>query len=258
MHTKGNWRRSTLLAAVVVAVAAILAAPAAALAAKATTRIVAPSSKTVYNNTQGVDSWSAPVTVKLQKKVSGKYRGFTGTVKVHLYDPSAEEWVYVGSRKSSSPTFYLPVRGKYRFSFAGSSTAKPSAGSTSIYENIGLTVGTPNVTIGAEVAGQYPVTVSYLINWNTMALDAVDGDPSGIIVWRDCYFRDIDNTMWAGYAYAGREIFAPGLVEFTYKVDAPELLARYMTLAGAYGDVDDRGSYIVEPTQVEGDHPVVP
>lgn len=125
---------------------------------------------------------------------------------------------------------------------------------TKVYENIGLTVSAPTVTIGSQVGGQYPVTVGYTVNWNTAALDETNGDAAGIIVWREGWLEN--DTDWAGWAYAEREVFVPGLVEFTYNVDAPELLAHYITQAGAYGDSWYRGDYIVRSAYVDGDYTV--
>lgn len=248
-------RRYVLLATAIVIVAALAAMPATALAAKASTRIVALKSKTVDRSTPGYNPWdTATTTVKLQKKVGGKWRSYSGYVKAYIYDPMAGGYVYLGRLKGSSISMPLVARGKHKFYFAGTSTTKSSVAYTRVYEDIGLAISGPSVNFSLT-GPEYTVTSTYVVSWNTEATDPTVGDPAGIVAYRRCEFEDAAYSLWGAWGYGEREIFAPNSVEFTYKVHQTEIdgLTRYLTWAGAYGDSFYRGDYIVEPIEALGD-----
>lgn len=255
----GNQRRLALLAVAALAVCALVAIPATAYAAKAPSRIVTATTKTILRDTVGVNPWPVTLTAKLQKKRSGKYRALTGTVKLYRWNPQSGEsgaYVYLGSKKGSSVSFSLPGRGKYRLYYAGStkSNTKSAAAYSNIHESIGARVSTPTVQVD-EIAGTGKswVTVTYDVSWNTEA------HPDPMVLNFQAYFEGVDDgglgTLgpWVSFE---REIFAPGTVEYNYKVENAELLDVLNTWGQLYAEDFFWGRHTVTPAPVEFEWPV--
>ena len=236
-----NWLkrgRPALLRVAVVMAVVLVALPATAYAAKATTRIVAVSMKNVIRGIPGYNPWpTTKLTATLQKKSGSRYVALkSGTVKLYKYNLATKKYDLVTSRKSSSTgglSFPISSRGKYRFSYAGSSTAKAATAYTTVLESIGNTVSDPVITIEAiPSTTQYWVNVTYEVNWNTEAWDGP------VVLYHTGEFENLDAsdniTDWSVWVEFEREILEPGTVEFNYKVEGTDRLDWLWSRAGAF------------------------
>ncbi len=243
-----TWKsgRLTTLALAVVVVGTLLALPAAAYAAKATTRIMTAKARTVHRDVPGVNPWPRTMSVKLQKKISAtRYGALVGTVKLYRYDPATRAYRYVTSRRGSSVVFTLTGRGRYKLTYVGSTKTKPSVAYSTVYETIGARVSTPTISVESipSTTTQSMVTVKYDMNWNTEA------HSGPVVVGFEGYFEDSNSTaVWVRFE---REIYTPGTVEFSYKVENTELLDTLNTWGYSYVDSYFGGACIVTPADVE-------
>jgi len=249
-----NRGRLALLAGAVVIAASLVALPATAFAARATTRIVVASKITVNNGTPGVTPWPKTLSAKLQKKSGTRYVAYTGTVKLYKWDRFAKIYRYKGSKRSSSPAFSLlsslesPGRGKYKLYFAGTTTTLPCTAYSTVYETVGDTVTGPDLTFVPFDATSTWVNVKYDITWNTEAWDGP------MVLGYNAWFEDdYAALVWVDF---NREVWAPGTVEFNYKVNNTDLLETLYTSAGGWVD-DYYDPYVVTPSFIESYH-VVP
>ncbi len=236
--------RLVVLAAAVLVVAMVAAMPASAFAAKAATRIVATKTTTVYRDTPGVNPWPSSLTAKLQRKSSGKYRAYVGTVKLYWFNPATKAYVLMSSKKGSTVSFSIAQRGRYKLRFSGSSKAKASTAYSDFYESVGLTLGSPTVSIEAIPATtKYWVNVSYPVSWNTEAF----AGPATVSY--EAYFDDgVNEAGWVTYY---RDVTAPGTVEYNYKVEGAELLTTLNTWGSAFVEDYLGGSHILTPATAE-------
>ncbi len=239
--------RLVLMACSLLAIGAMLALPATALAAKASTRIVAAKTTTVDRSTPGTNPWPVTLSAKLQKKVSGTYRAYTGTVKLYRYDPAEGRYVYITSKKSSNPSFEIARRGRYKLYFAGSSTAKSCVAYSSFRENIGLALGEPTIEVVNPSPGVARVSVAYPVSWNAEAFDGL------IKVEYMGMFDDSATIEYeaGSYTYSQREIATQRTLTFTYDIEQSEYLDTLDTLGTIYIDPQFDGGYIVEPLPIE-------
>jgi hypothetical protein len=248
-HALRRGRLGLLTVAVLVA-GALVALPATAFAAKAATKIVVVSLKIVDHDTATTGLWPVTHTAKLQKKSGSRYVGFKGTVKLYVYNVDTEKYVYVSTKTSSSSgslSLTIPNRGRYRISYAGSSKTKACAGYSTIKESIGDTVamvGTPTYDpIAGDPDNMWSMTVRYDVSWNTAAWD-------GPVVLD--YVSELENDpydgTWRDWVNFKREILAPGIVEFNWKVANPGEFDVLWTEAGAYVPWDE---YFYIPSDVE-------
>jgi hypothetical protein len=243
--------RAALLAAAVM-VAALVALPATAYAHSAT-RIVVAASKTVDRSTPGIDPWTtATLTARLQKRItSTHYHALSGTVKLYVWDMHDEVYAYTGlSRKGSSVSFPLSGRGKYKLVYGGSSTTKASSRVSTVYENVGLTLSAPTVSI-TPVAGsltQSWVTLAYTVGWNTEAWGG------RVVVDTEAWFQnDVDyEGIWIRYE---NEPWAPGTVEFNVKVANTDIMLNLRSYAYAYVD-EWYDPYVIASAYVDDTYPV--
>jgi len=230
--------RLALLSIAVVAM--LVAVPATAFAAKATTRFVVASSSTVNHDTATENLWPVTVTAKLQKRSGGRYVALKGaTVKVYRYDPATKKYVALPSRKSSSSgsvSVSVPMRGKYKLVYAGSTSNKSCTGYTTVYESIGASLSYPSISLDwVEGTTTFYMTVQYDVAWNTAAWD-----DSLAVCYEGYLYWDGRYSCWVDY---DRELFAPGPVEFKYKVDQSELLYTLRTTNSTFAF----DPYIVTP-----------
>jgi hypothetical protein len=244
------------LAVAVLVAGALVALPATAFAAKAATRIVVVSQRIVNHDTATTDLWPITHTAKLQKKSGSRWVGFKGAVKLYrstvviVNDEPTVKYVYVSTKTSSSSgslSLSIPRRGKYRISYAGTSKLKACTGYSTILETIGDTVemvGTPTYT---PIAGGPPymwwITVQYDVSWNTAVWDG-----PAVLFFQGELENDPFDAEWRDWVQFRREIFAPGIVEFNWKVENPGEFDVLNTGAGAYVPWDD---YFHTPSWVE-------
>lgn len=246
--------RLGLLAVAVFVAGALVALPATALAAKATTRIVVVSSRIVNHDTATTGLWPVTHTAKLQKKSGSRWVGFKGTVKLYRYNVNTEKYAYISTKTSStsgSLSLSIPSRGKFRISYAGTSKLKASTGYSTIRESIGDTVamiGTPTYTpIAGDPDNMWWITVRYDVDWNTAAWDG----PVVLDFLAELHNDPFDG-VWRGWVGFRREIFAPGVVEYNWKVVNPGDFHVLWTEAGAYVPWDE---YFYTPSDVEQNYP---
>jgi hypothetical protein len=229
-------RRLALLAVAIVATVALAALPTTAFAAKATTKIVVTATTIVNHATATTNLWPVTQTAKLQKKSGSRYVGFKGSVRLYRLNPDTGKYVYVATKTSSSSgalSLSVPMRGKYKIAYAGSSKLKACNGYTTLKEAIGDTiamVGTPTYT---PIAGGPPymwwITVRYDVNWNTAAWDG----PVVLDFEAELENEPFDDD-WRDWVAFRREIFTPGTVEFNWKVENPGEFSVLATAVRAY------------------------
>ena len=170
-------RGRTVLIVVAVAVAGLLVAfPATAFASKATTKIVVASSMRVNHDTATTGLWPVTLSAKIQRKSGSKYVALkSASVKLYWWNYVTEKYIYVLTKKSSSSgglALSIPIRGKYKVSYAGSSSYKSSTGYSTITETIGDTVSEPKIAL-TPIAGTTKswVSMTYDVSWNTAAAE---------------------------------------------------------------------------------------
>lgn len=163
--------------AAAVGLAALVMAPTAAFAAtKAATRLVVVTQTIVDNSAPGVTPAAPNVTVKLQKKVSGKWVALKGAIKLALYDSLDSSWTTLSTKTGSSASFPLYVRGRYRVTYAGSSTAKPATSYTKRIDMVGGAITPVSVTRSDLDETWTQITASYNCTWNVDAFPLFDSD----------------------------------------------------------------------------------
>lgn len=221
MHSEGN--RAAVLGRWAVAVSAImvmaaLIAPATAFGAtKAATRIVVTSKVTVDYSVKGVTPSVPSVSVKLQKKSKGKWVSLKGAIKMSFWDASSKTWSALTTKTGTTVSMPLPVRGKYRMAFAGSSSAKPATSYTKRLDMIGETIGTPNVEFTDIDATWVGVKVTYDTDWNTDEFPKYSTDGQ-LEIGCQVTFRNEAQGYYSGYAYFYQQIWEAGQVQFQYRV----------------------------------------
>jgi hypothetical protein len=230
MDAKGSkWAQRVLLVIAALTISAVMAMPATAVAAKAATRIVVASRTILDHDTPGSTPWPFSLRARLQKKSGTRYVSLSGAVKLYRYNWVTELWDYQTSVRSSSPAFTLTRHGAYKLVYAGSSTTKAATGYTTIYETIGETVTEPVISID-PIAGttQYSVSVTCTVDWNTEAW-------GGFLQLR--YRGSLEDGTDADGAWidVSRQIWAPGTVAFSYKVDAVDLRDYLKAKVGMWG-----------------------
>jgi hypothetical protein len=267
MDTGSSRRGRGALLAISVAIAAAMVAPPAVACAKTTTRILVKASKTVSNTDPLVDPWPAQtLSATLQKRItSTRYHGLSGTVRLYKYNLDTHVYDYTGlSRKSSSTgkvTFPIGNRGKYRFYYAGSSTMKAATKYSTVFEDIGLTVSTPDqpgditfTQIGTT--DTFWVNVVYTVGWNTSAWDpTVPPDNGSVTLDMEAFFRDEADTSEGDWVWYRRDFMEPGPVEFNFKVDVSQVTGFKVFDTSAFAYVDDIWDPYIVPFPNDPAHP---
>jgi hypothetical protein len=239
--------RLTLLAVAVVAAAALFAMPTTALAHSATRIVVA--SETILDN-MGVSPFPYALTAKLQRKISGThYHALSGTVKVYRYNPDTGLYVYKTSRKGSTVSLPIPERGEYKLVYSGSHTTKACTAYTTVYETIGDTITGPTISIDAVEGSltQSWVTLKYIVGWNAAAWD------DAVVFTCEAWFEN-DFGDQGAWVYAERKMVETGTVEFDFKVENSELLARLKSKGKILMEYFD--PYILPASEIIVDWPV--
>jgi hypothetical protein len=226
-------RHGRLGLAAVAAIAALVALPATAYAHSAT-RLVAVKTMTVDNSTLGLNPWpTTTLDARLQKRITRThYHALTGTVKLYQWDDYDEVYYYTGiSRRGSSVSLPLPGRGKYKLYYAKTSKTLASSAYATVYEDIGLTLDVPEITLSAVESSstQSWVTITYAVNWNPEAWSG------RVVVATESYFEDPLDDLYEGvWIYYENEALAPGSVEFNYKVANADALGVLASDGNAY------------------------
>lgn len=212
-----KWARLGLIAATV-AIAAMVLVPTAAFAAKAKTRIVVTSQR-VVNWNSGASATAPTVSVKLQKKKGSKWVALKGPIKAYWYNQRTG-WAYQGSLTTSILNATLNTRGRYRFSYAGSKTAKSCLAYTKRIDTIGDTVSAITAVIAPIDDTWTGVTVSYDVGWNTNAYPFFI-DHLVQLAYTGT-FRD-DSGYYSGDVSFLQEVAQPGTVQFSYRVRTADI-----------------------------------
>jgi hypothetical protein len=209
-----RWGRLAL-AAVVVAACATLVLPASAFA-KAATRIVVTKQAVADWGTPGVTPDAPVVTAKLQKKSGSRWVALKGKVKLYYYNVTSPAWTYVGSATASSLHVTMPVRGKYKVSYAGSSTTKPTYSYTKRVDRIGETISDVTANFATIDSTWTRVTVSYDVNWNTEAYPVYQSDDFLEVGCLGAFVDDQGSHY--GLSLFSQQVWQPGTTEVSYRV----------------------------------------
>jgi hypothetical protein len=210
--------RLAVLAAAVGLAVALVALPSVAFAAtRASTRIVVTKQTVVDWGTPGITPDVPWVTAKLQKKSKGKWVTLKGAMKVSYYDGA---WTPPVTFPTAS-TFSVPlgVRGKYKFSYTGTSKAKTKStySYTSRIDEISETITPVTATIAQIDDTWTGVTVSYDVDWNTEAYPFYDVDNTLGLIFEGTFFNE-DTYSYSGNVVFFQEIWQTGTVQFSYRV----------------------------------------
>jgi hypothetical protein len=247
MRSARRWARVALVA-VMMAVGVALVMPTGAFAAtKASTRIVVASQAIVdWGTTPGFTPVAPVVTAKLQKKSGSKWVTLKGAVKVAFWDQWNGVWVAQGTHTASSVRLTLTTRGRYRLSFAGSSTTKPTTAYTKRIDKIGESVSHVSATVASIDATWTGVTVSYDVSWNT---DAYFHEGDFPINFSYTGTFDTDAGSYSGYVFHAEEMFEPGTVEFSYRVRTADIPAN--SSLHTIGEIYSNDDYILTTASQE-------
>jgi hypothetical protein len=208
------WRRLAMMAAAVTAVT-VLAMPSAALGkAKAATRFVV-ASQTVVDWSTSSSATTPVISVKLQKKSGTKWVALKGTIKAYYWDAVTSTWIPDGSITGSNAGLIMPIRGKYKLTYGGSSTTKSTYSYTKRIDTIGETIGPVDVSFTDIDTTWEGVSVSYDVDWNTLAFPIYPADEHLEFGYWGTFEND---TKYSGSVYFYQDLWEPGTVTFTYRV----------------------------------------
>jgi hypothetical protein len=213
-----RWGRLALAAAVVM-VGMTLLAPSAALAkVKVATRFVV-ASQAVADWSTGTTVTSPVLAVKLQKKSGSKWVSLRGAIKAYYWNAITSSWMQVGSLTGSNVTLTMVIRGRYKLTYAGSSTTKSTYSYTKRIDLIGETIGPVSVTFSDIDPTWAGVSVSYDVSWNTEAFPIYTVDKHLEFGYEGAFRNNSDtDPLYSGTVDFYQELWEPGTVTVTYRV----------------------------------------